>query len=198
MSLYGFALLPKKEVQEKIISFRKKYSDVFFGPMLSLSENLPHVSILQCPFFVNMPVKSIIKMANENLHPPITLKWENLIYQPVGWVFANIYKTPSLSALQMFLLENCEKYIDYSMIDQHNPLKGYNEREKEYYLKYGYRYIGDEYKPHVTIGRIDESTQIPENAVLDFKTTFSESEIEFDRIAYYEAGKFGAAKKILF
>ena len=99
MALFGFALLPNIEIQKEIISFRKRFPNTFEGPMLSLSENLPHISILQCPFSENIPIKDIIENTNSKYQLPITLTWDKLIYQPVGWVFANIRKIPVLFLL---------------------------------------------------------------------------------------------------
>ena len=198
MKLFGFALLPKVDVQKEIISFRQRYSDAFFGPMISLSENLPHISILQCPFNAKTPVEKIIKNANKQFQKPIILKWDKLIYQPVGWVFANVQKNDVISSIQAYLLNESGAYIDQFSIDRSKSTKGYTEKEVEYYFKYGYRYIGDAYKPHVTIGRIDEATEIPEIAITDFNNHFAGLNVEFDRIAYYEAGEFGVAKRILF
>jgi len=198
MVLFGFALLPNVETQKDIISFRKRFSDIFEGPMLSLSENLPHISILQCPFSENIPIKNIIENANSHFQLPITLMWENLIYQPVGWVFANVQKNPILFSLQSYLLKQSGKFINRSSIDTDKSIKGYTKEETDNYFQYGYRYIGEAYKPHITIGRIDESIEIPLSAVLDFNNNFSEQEVRFDRIAYYEAGVFGVAKRIIF
>ena len=198
MKLFGFALLPNVETQKEIISFRRQFSDIFFGPMLSLSENLPHISILQCPFSENIPIKDIIENANSHFQLPITLTWDELIYQPVGWVFANVQKIPVLFSLQTYLLEQSEKYINRSSINPKKSTKGYTKEEIDSYFQYGYRYIGEAYKPHVTIGKIDEFLEIPLSAVLDFNENFSEQEVVFNRIIYYEAGEYGVAKRIIF
>lgn len=51
--LAGVALIPTEDHMEQFISFRKQCGENVSGPILSLETNLPHVTILQCPFKIS-------------------------------------------------------------------------------------------------------------------------------------------------
>jgi len=50
MDLYGLALVPCLSDIAAIIDFQHRARRLIGGPVLSTETNLPHVSILQCPF----------------------------------------------------------------------------------------------------------------------------------------------------
>ena len=76
-------------------------------------------------------------------------------------------------------------------------LARFTDDERASYKKYGYRYTGDAYAPHMTLGRA------PEDVALDLVRTASQrvvlpKEWVFDRLSVYVMGQHGAHAETLF
>jgi hypothetical protein len=120
-----------------------------------------------------------------------------LYYQPNGWIFADVMKTNELCILQNELLKESESYIDAKSIAIDVNMNAYCGGQKSNYLKYGYRYIGEEFIPHITLGRTHSAQHITAELVADFKNAFFGTTFIYDKLVYYEAGEFGALHKIV-
>lgn len=193
MKLYGFALLPTEEIQMELIAFQRRHPTSIAGPRLGLSENLPHTSILQCPYLPNLDYSEFLEFAPDCVESEFT----SFFLQPIGWLFAGIRKTDKLQQIQNELFDATKHLIDRTQIAPTSDLSGLPNLECENYLAYGYRYIGEAFLPHVTIGTTRSSTRQPrEEAVSDFDRTFAGRKVVYDRAVFYEAGGYGALKRI--
>ena len=194
MRLYGFALLPQKWIQEQFVAFQNRYRDEIGGPVLGMDTNLPHTSILQCPYREDVCYDEYLQLAES----AIESAWGEAYYQPSGWLFARVHRTSEMKRLHHALFEETKNLIDVSQIDQTRDLSGLNELEQRNYKSYGYRYLGSEYRPHVTLGRAHEgTTYIPLQLAQAFHKQFTGRTLRYDRIVFYEAGEYGALKRVI-
>lgn len=195
MHLYGFALLPSVAVQQEVIDFQQRHLDELNGPVLGLDTNLPHTSVLQHPYVQGVDYAPYLGLAES----AIEATWTDCYYQPVGWLFAGVQSNPAMRRLQDRLLEATKRHIDTTQIDQRADLSKLTKLEAQNYQAYGYRYVGDAYRPHVTIGRAsDDRGDLSPELKRDFQKTFSGKSFSYDRIAFYEAGEFGSLKRVVY
>ena len=194
MNLYGFALLPSVEIQERLIEFQRRHEDTVGEPRLGLDTNLPHTSVLQHPYDPGVDYEPYLGVVEH----PIESEWTEFYYQPKGWLFAGVRKTNQLDKLHRRLFDRTKQHIDTAQIGDHPDLAALTPQEQANYRAYGYRYLGDLYRPHVTIGRtLDDVTTADETVVRDFELEFFGKTVRYDRLAFYEAGEFGALKRIV-
>src|SRR5690554_887342 len=89
MKLYGLALIPEKDFCKKIVKWRLQINQHLAPPVLGLNENLPHCSILQCPFdpkaLTQKTLLKIIGVLEKNIKQ--SHKISSIYYQPSQWVF---------------------------------------------------------------------------------------------------------------
>lgn len=201
MNLFGIALLPTVTLQKRIIRFRENCGSFVDGPILGTDTNIPHVSILQCPYFTNTPHRKLLReIGKDSLFlTPTSSHFSKISYQPIGWLFANVVTGTWLPKLQEICLSRSRDYIDVRFIDRNENFSGYSLNEKENYLKFGYRYVGKSFKPHVTIGRSPRETpeSLPARVESAFNMEFAGDEVIFDKLVFYRAGEFGALSEIL-
>lgn len=197
MQLFGFALLPTVEEQERIIDFRLRYSDTISGPSLGLKTNLPHMSITQNPYQQNF-IASISSHDLDLVSTPLSSTWDTIFHQPVGWIFGGVQNTEEINQLHYVLFSKVKDNIDTSAIEPATDTHLLSPKEQEYHMKYGYRYTKECFLPHITFGRIPNNIQeLSEEVVRAFEREFSGRTILFDRLAFYRAGEFGALEEIL-
>ena len=194
MGMFGFALLPREGIQRLLVDFRREHSDEIAGPALGMDSNLPHTTLLQCPYQPDLDYLGFLQLARG----PVASSFVEVCYQPVGWVFARVARTPELVALQGALLEATTPLIDTSRIDRSKDMRGYSERERMNYLAYGYRYLKEQYRPHVTLGRTACGREsVSAELVDDFRRKLTGTPVVFDRLAFYEAGEFGVMRRVV-
>ncbi|QRZ60810.1 hypothetical protein [Rothia sp. ZJ932] len=198
--LFGLALVPDENSCDTLIDFQNKLvPESFYGIKLGKESNLPHVSILQCPFFEEpltveklSSLKEVLGKINQN---DILGRADGLKYQPSYWAFMNFTFGDYIYEFQEEALVLLERFIDKSSIAK-KDFTGYSFNQKKYYLKYGYRYLFDEFQPHVTVGRTYEE-EIPSLVFEEFDCHLKNQIIKFDRLAFYEAGEHGSFKRAL-
>jgi len=203
-ALTGVALIPTQELIEKIVSFRNASSAEITGPLLGSNINFPHVSILQCPFRAGVLNESrllsiVDQFRSEKGDSMLEGAIGCLYIQPVGWVFAGIDLSGSGLVIQRIALSQLEAGIDDKAIDIQRDMTGYTAQEKLNFQKYGYRYIGNEFKPHITIGRTfnDHQLKILDVTEERFKNSLRGRVIPFRRLVAYRAGEFGSLSEII-
>lgn len=192
MQLYGFALLPARRIQEKIINFQKEFQSEIKGPRLGLQKNLPHTSLLQHPYYPDIDMQRYLK----NVNTAVFTTWNDAYYQPKGWIFAGVNFSTDMINHHYDLFSKTKHLIDTEQIDTSVDTGGLNDKEKNNYYKYGYRYLGSEFRPHVTLG-ITQNDNISQELINAFKEEFKGEPLFYDRIVYYKAGDHGACEQIL-
>lgn len=196
---FGLALLPDEELAERLVAFQERHEKELDGPTLGMEENLPHVSILQCPFVKEHLTETLLGEIRDMLEQPNpTAVLSHVSYQPVGWAFANLVKEPWMSRLQADALPLLEMFIDSGKIDTSKDFAGYSRQEVAYYSRYGYRYLFEEFRPHFTIGRTSSgSTSVSAALQKDFLKYFAGVAVRFRKLAFYQAGAHGAFARSL-
>lgn len=204
VALAGMALIPVKEHMKTFITFREQCGEHVTGPHLGTTKNPPHVTILQCPFNLNQlnqtTLKTILHQYSQT-HPNqnYTSVYTNLYYQPVGWYFADINMKTWGTVLQTIALNNLETHIHNKAITIDNsyttmpPLEQHNQKQ------YGYRYMGEAYRPHITLGITPTSSQVklPTHIQQLYKESLHNTPVHFDKAVFYIAGQHGAASEII-
>lgn len=200
MELFGVALLPDNVTRRTFVDFRERHRAYIGGPKLGMDTNLPHMSILQCPYFPDAPYSNALDTIIETVSlRAMKARFASLEYQHVGWAFADVRHDAWMTTLQEACLEATLPFIDTDAIDTDASFLGYTAAEKQNYLTYGYRYVGASFRPHITLGRSldDTSVTLPLALTEAFRSELSGSELMLNELVFYRAGEFGALAEII-
>lgn len=197
--LYGLALLPEIETAQKIIEFQNDNLDFFKEPKLSPAEFLPHVSVLQSPFHVKRLTDDVLKTFADKwkTYQNKELKFGDLYQQPVGWYFLGINCPIWLRDFQLYCLSKLISAIDREKLGKNAHFEKYSPLEQTNFLNFGYRYIGEAFRPHITLGRNLQGKTIPVEIQEEANKLFTGQPVKFDTLAFYQAGPNGALDEIL-
>lgn len=191
--LTGIALLPDAATRRDLVAFQRGHGSQIAGPSLGTEENLPHMSVLQCHFDDaldrDLVLDALVKQLSKSRRP---LVMGELVYQPRAWIFAEVRRDPWLVELQGLALELTEHSIDLTM-NSTRPSAEMSPEERTSYLRYGYRYVGPAFMPHITLGRTPDSrTGLAAGLVDDFRAAFTNRSVPAVEVAFYRAGESGA------
>ncbi|WP_234425887.1 2'-5' RNA ligase family protein [Streptomyces kebangsaanensis] len=175
---------------------RRVGADLALEPPLSEDGNLPHVTLFQGPFSDSLAPTEVLadiaaSAAGLGLPGELPLSSPGVVYQPTGWLFLALERPALLSALQESVVAVLDPYLDRTAFDTDKDVSRFTDDERISYQKYGYRYVGDAYAPHMTLGRA------PEAVALELVRTARER-VEptgtwiFDRLSFYVMGQHGA------
>ncbi|WP_298286861.1 hypothetical protein [uncultured Lutibacter sp.] len=200
MKLYGIALLPEKKIINELVVWREKLNEYINPPLLGIDENLPHSSILQCPFKVDeLTFEKLLEINHEikSINIP-EMSISSVYLKPNNWIFLDYTSKESLFQIQEVAFKHLKNIIDYSSILKKSSYKGYTKLEKDNFEKWGYRYIGKAFIPHFTLGTSKKENQkIPQELVISFNESINGVKFKFTDIVFYEAGYRGALKKVI-
>lgn len=186
---------------EKIVLFQNEHLDVLKGPKLSTEFPLPHTSILQCPFYADA--------LDADLFTRLEQIWENIgdttsqfgaIYpQPRGWFFLAVKRLAWLCELQSKVMSVMAPLIDTSQIEPSDDIDLYTLQERDNFLRYGYRYVGESFRPHITLGYDEDSPdgRIDYRLVSAGLKLFAGKIFNYSKIVLYEAGPAGSLVRCL-
>lgn len=191
----GIALVPNPELQMGAITLRSTLEFVGLkGPELGLSENLPHVSLLQFDLAEVDQATSIIEQIHKRGRPLIAgskLVFDRVVFHPPDWIFWCCERQEWLSEIQQVALSVCRPFMHQGA--QHaRRTDEMTTAEQASYREFGYRFVGEAFLPHITLGRLDEGAsptclERVDPAVLRFASTGSSAQI-----TVYEVGPGGA------
>lgn len=208
MSLYGLALIPSDEVLDRVIDFRFKAGeqDWVSGPMLGLSSNLPHVTVLQCPLSLEVLTEDLlceVLSVSGVLGDGCRGRFMGLYEQNPGWCFMGVEASSECGDLQRVALSALEGKILLDEVIWDGSEVLWSESERFNYSSWGYRYMGNDFVPHVTLGRFDGIRPLARGIVPSkgLLTLFDEElagiEFNFSRAVFYRAGEFGVLHSIV-
>lgn len=201
MSLMGVAALPSDEFMGAVADFQARHRDAIHGPRLGLDTNLPHVSVVQCPFASDIDGQEVLaSIASGGIGGDVPdLRPVRVAYYPPGWLFLEVFRSEWLVCAQGRALAATERFIDEAHIDRAKDLGAYTPLERSNYLRYGYRYVGEAFHPHVTLGRVEEhvNQSLVEELSESFGVEVGYHERPVDRLAFYRAGESGALVEVL-
>lgn len=195
----GVALLPRADhLRDAIRIQRALGTDHELQPPLTPDGNLPHVTVFQGPFSDSLDPERDLERIGAALGLPaeIHLGFTGIHYQPMGWVFLGLTRPSLLDKLQQATLAVLTPHLDRAAFDTSRDTSQYTEAERSSYARYGYRYTGDAYAPHITLGRTDEEAA---RNIVDTATERAEvgPDWTFDRLSFYVMGENGAHARIL-
>lgn len=178
--MYTIALLPSKKVQKQIVAFTKKHQDYFSDGFLNMRNNRPHVTLLKTAFKADTDLNALLNLIvedNKNTLPSGVLQGLKVNYRSLIAGFSN---DKNITNLHNIILPHVKPLVDKTGI-KNKKFVGPTVDEIESYFKYGYRYTGDKFFSHLTLGRLG-CDDIPYELEKEFEKIFLGKEIEFNRI----------------
>lgn len=204
MSLLGLALLPVEVDIERLVEFRESVDEYLDPPKLSTKMGIPHVSILQCPFNVRDLRYERLNAIFHQLHRfqsdlRLYADLGSLYRQPKDWVFIETKFSRWINDLQTVALQALEDRILREAIAMNRDFTGYTDLEALNYRSYGYRYVGEAFRPHITLGKtsLDMDDSLPIQLTSAYKSQLEARRIAFDRLVSYKAGPSGSLIEII-
>jgi hypothetical protein len=151
----GIALLSDESYSLRFIELQNcAKASLEIGPPLSLSGNLPHITLVQGAFSESTPFPQFIDTASSAISQNhlTTVQPTRLVYKSRGWIFLEVEKDTALDAAHRSVADISSSYLtpptDFAKIAD------YSEAEKTSYRRFGYRYMYDAFYPHFTLGRV--------------------------------------------
>ncbi|MEV5603166.1 hypothetical protein AB0L33_17165 [Streptomyces sp. NPDC052299] len=195
----GIALLPWPEHTRAAVRLQQ---DLGVGeplrPVLSEDGNLPHLTVFQGPFDHRLEPGPVLERIAASLSLPaaISLASAGLVHQPSGWLFLSVERPVLLEKLQETVIGLVEPHLDRAAFDTARDRAHFTEAERAGFARYGYRYTGEAYAPHLTLGRTDEETAAALARTGPRHTALPGTWI-FDRLSCYAMGEHGAHAETL-
>ncbi|MEV0255046.1 2'-5' RNA ligase family protein [Streptomyces sp. NPDC050732] len=170
-------------------------------PVLHPDGNLPHVTVFQGPFTDSLVPAEALEMigtaaAESGLRDEVRLSSTGVVYQPTGWLFLALERPPLLEALQEAALAALDRHLDRAAFDNTKDISRFTADERASFERYGYRYTGKAYAPHVTLGRAEEETALELARTAEDRVSLPKEWV-FDRLSFYVMGKHGAHAETL-
>ena len=157
----GIAMIPDDATIQEIITLQQQLAPVCpLQPILGKDTNLPHMTLLQGRFNDLAQVyRSIHDLKNylqqTYLQQPeiFTFHWLKCVYKPPGWYFLQPHPHTIGNLAHQFCFKNLKDEMFLLESDCQKEMFGYTPSEVLNYQKYGYRYIGQDFYPHFTLGQ---------------------------------------------
>ncbi|MBL1088718.1 MULTISPECIES: 2'-5' RNA ligase family protein [Streptomyces] len=195
----GIALLPDADHLRSAIRLQKETGGEHqLRPPLTADGNLPHVTVFQGPFIDAIDPEAELDKIGGSVPLPskVRLTATGIVYQPTGWIFLALERPPLLMSLQEAALDALDGHLDRAAFDRTKDTSRFSESERASFARYGYRYTGDAYAPHITLGQAEE--QIAQDLVRTApECTSVPTEWVFDRLSFYVMGEHGAHSETL-
>ncbi|MFI5727445.1 2'-5' RNA ligase family protein [Streptomyces cyaneofuscatus] len=190
----GVALLPRADHTRVAIRLQQSLGgDQPLQPPLSEEGNLPHLTVFQGPFEGSLdPERELARIkAALSLPDQLSLASAGIVHQPTGWLFMSVERPALLEKLQEVVLDGLAPRLDRQAFDTSKDVSRFTEPERASFARYGYRYTGEAYAPHITLGRTDEATALELVRTAPERTRVP-AEWIFDRLSFYVMGEHGA------
>lgn len=190
---YDIVLLPEPEIAAKAIRASQELKPL--GTHFSLGPDacLPHVSLYMLQIKdENLPAvfEKLADIASQTNH--LALKAQGYV-QAEGYIDADYQIGPEITALQQAILDAINPFRDGLRPSDQARIQTATGLIRENIEKYGYRSVGELFRPHLTITRFTNSDPIPLEDMIA-PTAYNG---EFATLAICELGDHGTcAKKI--
>lgn len=198
----GVALLPDEAFSSALIKLQRM-ADSFLPmvPTLSLTGNLPHITLVQGRFkeatdFAQLLTEAVRRWSECGRQSLVATR---IIYQPRGWIFLEIEHSSAIDGVHRGLAD----IAALSLVPPPEPaaerLADYSAQQRESFVRYGYRYMYDCFYPHVTLGRAERE---PTQKELEFLNERARemavlTEFQVSKASVYEMGPKGAHASIV-
>ncbi|MFF9485475.1 2'-5' RNA ligase family protein [Streptomyces sp. NPDC014676] len=198
----GVALLPRADHLRTAVRLQGEVGgDVRLRPPLHPDGNLPHVTVFQGPFKDSLVPAEALELigtaaAENGLRGEVRLSSTGVVYQPTGWLFLALERPPLLESLQEAALAALDRHLDRASFDGSKDVSRFTADERAGYERYGYRYTGRAYAPHMTLGRAEEETALELARTAQDRVNLPKEWV-FDRLSFYVMGEHGAHAETL-
>lgn len=196
----GVALLPCPDHTRTAIRLQRSLGGARpLRPELSEDGNLPHLTLFQGPFGdALVPGRELDRIgASMSLPARLSLASAGIIHQPTGWLFMAVERPVLLRKLQETVVGLLAPHLDRAAFDTATDMARFTDAERASFARYGYRYTGEAYAPHLTLGRTDEDTALTLVRSVSARTGIP-AEWTFDRLSFYVMGEHGAHAEKLY
>jgi 2'-5' RNA ligase len=193
----GVALLPDESFSSSMIQLQRDANALLpIEPRLSLTGNLPHVTLVQGQFSGEADFERLLQEVEQ--------RWSQLehkrliptriVYQPRGWIFLEIEKTTDLDSLHRGLADIAATYLIPPQKPSSESLGDYTGAQRESFARYGYRYMYDCFYPHLTLGRTprEPTTEDIQRLHKHARDLGLLTEFAVSTVSAYEMGPHGA------
>jgi len=198
----GFALITADPFFSKVIEIENEVHEICgFKDKLGREHNLPHTTLFQGAFADETDYQNIakkIKYYMNEINSSWSLNFDCVQYVPEGWYFYNCIRTENIFLLHNYVIKQCEKDIVLKPERLDRELGKLTDSQKKGIINYGYRYAGEAFKPHITLGRRSEGFSEQTMQILEGKFKDIPAEQQIDRITVYRMGPNGTHAETLF
>ncbi|MCC5668868.1 hypothetical protein LC653_34695 [Nostoc sp. CHAB 5784] len=200
----GIAMVPSAQMNQYLVELQKEVmSFCSLRPLLGTEFNLPHITLLQGLFKNNLNWFNLISDLRDYCTQQkysLEFKLSGLEYQPPGWYFLTLSPNIIFGEAHRFVFERLKDSMYLTEEDRQKDTTNYSTLEKENYFKYGHRYIGDAFYPHITLGRSIDKSRIQDEAYLINTVKVFTSNIvgTIQKITIYEMGENGSHANTLY
>ncbi len=200
----GIAMIPDLEMLESLVELQKKILRICpLSPLLETQQNLPHITLLQGRFRNQINWMSLILELQDYCHRQkysLELKDVELEYKPSGWYFLKFPHNYMFHGAHRFVFEQLKDSLFLTEEDRQKKTSHYSYLEKINYFSYGYRYIGDAFQPHITLGRTFDNRRMNDEAALTHLVESLSSNLigTIQKITIYEVGDNGSHAATLY
>lgn len=198
MSL-GIGIVLEQQFTDRLIRLQNEVCSEFrLTPRQDLTVALPHITLLQAPAGVDLGESDRLERCLMKILPAqcdANVSLTSIFYKPKGWYFLRVRRDEWLVRCHQAVVREFEPNLVRASKSA-KDMNDYSANERANYARYGYRYIGNEWLPHVTIGRTSDGQVAREAALFDFysqRLLPARSAAAF--IAVYEIGPNGSYSK---
>ena len=191
----GIAIIPRDEDIDSLVKLQEDIQKVEpLRPILGRKENLPHITLVQGsaegPLCSCRELRSIAEIVQERQDEIVV---GPVSHEPRGWYFLRVELTRWIKRAH----DEAFRAVRHSMRpppdDLSREIRHYTPPQKRNYLRYGYRYLGDEFSPHVTLGRTDNLNRSShEGAIVKVVDRRSLRRVVPARVTLFEVGEHGS------
>ncbi|SRR5579883_64134 len=199
----GIAMIPSLEAMNAVIALQKTLLPFYsLSPLLGTQHNLPHITLLQGRFKNDTDWVSLFSdLHNYCCQQKYLLEFQTtgLEYQLPGWLFLKLEPNILLFDAQRFIFERLKDSMFLIQEDYLKDTSSYSLLERQNYFIYGYRYIGQSFHPHITLGKIINNYHFLNKADV-YNLDIFNFKIEglIQKITLYEMGENGSHANTLY
>ncbi|MBW4475096.1 MAG: hypothetical protein KME45_32655 [Stenomitos rutilans HA7619-LM2] len=155
---FGIAMIPNSEMIEAIAQLQKQATSICpLQPELGSDRNLPHITLLQGRFHDSVDWMQLLTELRDyyvNQQYDLSLQLTELECKALGWYFLIPSRNPFFYDAHQFVFQRLKAAMFLTESDRQKDVTHYSSLEQSNYLTYGYRFIGDAFQPHITLGRV--------------------------------------------
>ncbi|MDJ0615538.1 MAG: hypothetical protein QNJ63_02125 [Calothrix sp. MO_192.B10] len=204
MMKIGIALIPNQEMIASIIQLQQKVADCcILHPQLGTDINLPHITLLQGRFAESVDLIEVVSDTHQYFlegNYSLEVRLQGIKYVPLGWYFLQPHNNPLFADTHQFVFERLKDCMVVTDEDKQKDISRSTLLEQSNYLNYGYRFIGQAFEPHITLGRTVNN--LPCNHEEQLRLIFESSKQDYQgtiqRITVYKMGINGSHAETLY